>query len=172
MHTPSLAKITLLLAVAAALSPALGAEATAESTFTLGRGENITQVCTRLRAAGATLSAPDCVKQILFANRQWFDDTFGYVWKDPASVNLDSAVRLWSGVAYQLPAELVKANLPAVDAQGQAAPRPPRPRRLIILDISTPRASRRQNTRSRFSTRHGNPCRSPTPVTLTRTRRT
>ncbi len=111
MHTPSIAKITLLLAVSAALSPALGAEANADSTFTLSRGENITQVCARLRAAGATLSAPDCVKQILFANRQWFDENFGYVWKDVGSVTLDSAVRLWANVPYALPAELTQVTL-------------------------------------------------------------
>ena len=66
----------------------------------------------------------DCVTKILFANRQWFDDRFGYVWKDPASVKLDSAVRLWAGVPYVLPAELVAAKPAQAEAAPQAAKAP------------------------------------------------
>jgi hypothetical protein len=109
MPMPTTPRIALLLALTATLSPALAtdATATAASTFTLNRGETVTQVCARLQGAGATLSTPDCVREILFANRDWFNDRFGYVWENPASVRLDSAVRLWAGVAYVLPAGLV-----------------------------------------------------------------
>ena len=81
-------------------------------------------MCSRIREAGVAIAIPDCVKQILFANRQWFDENFGYVWKDAASVNLDSAIRLWAGVPYQLPAELAQVNL---RNQGVDAPRPATP---------------------------------------------
>ena len=108
MPTSTTPRIALPLALSAALSPALAtdATATAASTFSLNRGETITQVCARLQRAGATLSTPDCIREILFANRDWFDRRFGYLWEDPRSVNLDSAVRLWAGVSYVLPAGL------------------------------------------------------------------
>jgi hypothetical protein len=86
------------------------------------------------------VSIPDCVKQILFANRQWFDDRFGYVWKDPASVKLDSAIRLWAGVPYVLPAELVSAQPAQAEPAPQRSPTPP-----IHLAISIRRASRRRS---------------------------
>ncbi len=105
------------LAVAAA-TPATTAQ---QHTFTLQRGENLSSLCANIRQAGVDISTPDCVKQILFANRQWFDDTFGYVWQDPAAVNLDSAIRLWAGVPYQMPAEYAQASLQGQQAQGEAA---------------------------------------------------
>ncbi|MBP8290804.1 MAG: MBL fold metallo-hydrolase [Chromatiaceae bacterium] len=125
MQPQSLRKITLLLATSALLSPTLGAATTATATpgatFTLSRGENLSGVCSRIREAGVAISTPDCVKQILFSNRQWFDETFGYVWKDPAAVNLDSAIRLWAGVPYQMPAEYAQASLQGQQAQGESA---------------------------------------------------
>ncbi|MFZ1574707.1 MAG: alkyl sulfatase dimerization domain-containing protein [Chromatiaceae bacterium] len=125
MQPQSLRKITLLLATSALLSPTLGAATTANATpgatFTLSRGENLSGVCSRIREAGVAISTPDCVKQILFSNRQWFDETFGYVWKDPAAVNLDSAIRLWAGVPYQMPAEYAQASLQGQQAQGESA---------------------------------------------------
>ncbi|MDS4040814.1 MAG: alkyl sulfatase dimerization domain-containing protein [Candidatus Competibacter sp.] len=89
------------------------------NTFTLNRGENLSTLCASIRQSGVNVSMADCVTQILFANRQWFDERFGYVWNDPAAVKLDSAVRLWAGVPYVLPTELVAAK-PA-----QAEPVPP-----------------------------------------------
>ncbi|MBP6583879.1 MAG: MBL fold metallo-hydrolase, partial [Chromatiaceae bacterium] len=125
MQPQSLRKITLLLATSALLSPTLGAATTATATpgatFTLSRGENLSGVCSRIREAGVAISTPDCVKQILFSNRQWFDETFGYVWKDPAAVNLDSAIRLWADVPYQMPAEYAQASLQGQQAQGESA---------------------------------------------------
>jgi alkyl sulfatase BDS1-like metallo-beta-lactamase superfamily hydrolase len=98
-----------------ALATVATATATApqEQTFTLKRGEHLSGVCASLQRAGVATSIPDCVNQILFANRQWFDENFGYVWKDPAAVNLDSAIRLWAGIPYQMPAELAQGNLQA-----------------------------------------------------------
>ncbi|MBP6809087.1 MAG: MBL fold metallo-hydrolase, partial [Chromatiaceae bacterium] len=125
MHARSLRKITLLLATSALLSPTLGAATAANAppgaTFTLNRGENLSGICSRIREAGVAVATPDCVKQILFSNRKWFDDTFGYVWKDPAAVNLDSAIRLWAGVPYQMPAEYAQASLQGQQAQGEPA---------------------------------------------------
>ncbi|HSA45911.1 MAG TPA: MBL fold metallo-hydrolase, partial [Candidatus Competibacteraceae bacterium] len=124
MRIPVLLIIPLLLAASVPATHVLAAEtaanATQEQTFTLSRGETLSAVCSRIRAAGTAIAIPDCVKQILFVNRQWFDENFGYVWKDPDSVNLDSAIRLWAGVAYQMPAEFVQANLQGVDAQNPA----------------------------------------------------
>ena len=108
------------LAVAAA-TPATPATTAQQHTFTLQRGENLSSLCANIRQAGVDISTPDCVKQILFANRQWFDDTFGYVWQDPAAVNLDSAIRLWAGIPYQMPAEYAQASLQGLLAQGAAA---------------------------------------------------
>ncbi|WP_216644694.1 alkyl/aryl-sulfatase [Candidatus Thiodictyon syntrophicum] len=106
--------IALLLAASAPLGLVRGTEttdsATQAQTFTLQRGENLSGVCASIRKAGVTTSIADCVKQILFENRQWFDTNFGYVWKDPAAVNLDSAIRLWVGVPYRIPAALAQAN--------------------------------------------------------------
>lgn len=51
----------------------------------LAAGENLSSLCANIRQGGVDISIPDCVKQILFANRQWFDNTFGYVWQDPAA---------------------------------------------------------------------------------------
>ncbi|AFL73396.1 alkyl/aryl-sulfatase [Thiocystis violascens] len=119
MKARPIARIALLIAASALpLGLALGTEttpaaATQDQTFTLKRGENLSGICSGIRAAGVAISTPDCVKQILFVNRQWFDQNFGYVWKDAAAVNLDSAVRLWAGVPYRMPAELVQANLQA-----------------------------------------------------------
>lgn len=94
------------------------AKATQENTFTLNRGENLSTLCASIRQSGINVSMADCVTKILFANRQWFDDRFGYVWNDPAAVKLDSAVRLWAGVPYLLPAELVAAK----PAQAETTP--------------------------------------------------
>ncbi len=85
------------------------------------QGGNLSSLCANIRQAGVDISTPDCVKQILFANRQWFDDTFGYVWQDPAAVNLDLAIRLWAGVPYQMPAEYAQASLQGQQAQGGPA---------------------------------------------------
>ncbi len=124
MRIPVVPIIPLLVAASVPAGYALAAETTAnatqEQTFTLSRGETLSGVCSRIRAGGTAIATPDCVKQILFVNRQWFDENFGYVWKDPDSVNLDSAIRLWAGVAYQMPAEFVQANLNGLDAQNQA----------------------------------------------------
>ncbi len=102
----------------AAATPATTAQ---QHTFTLQQGENLSSLCANIRQAGVDISTPDCVKQILFANRQWFDNTFGYVWQDPAAVNLDSAIRLWAGVPYQMPAEYAQASLQGQQAQGEPA---------------------------------------------------
>lgn len=119
MYTATTPRIALLLALSATLSPSLAADATATaaSTFTLNRGESLSALCAGIRRAGGDVSPTDCATQILFANREWFDDRFGYVWDDPASVKLDSAVRLWAGVPYVLPAGLVVAQA----AEGEAA---------------------------------------------------
>ena len=53
------------------------ANATQEQTFTLRRGETLSGVCSRIRAAGTAIATPECVKQILFVNRQWFYENFG-----------------------------------------------------------------------------------------------
>ena len=41
-------------------------------------------LCAQIRQAGINVTVPDCVRQILFANRDWFAQRFGYVWKDPS----------------------------------------------------------------------------------------
>ena len=94
------------------------AKAAPANTFTLNRGESLSTLCASIRQSGVNVSMADCVTQILFANRQWFDDRFGYVWNDLAAVKLDSAVRLWAGIPYVLPAELVAAK----PTQAEAAP--------------------------------------------------
>ena len=120
--------IITLLAATSAAGLAVGAEtpanATPEPTFTLNRGENLSTICAGIRQSGVNVSMTDCVSKILFANRQWFDDRFGYVWKDPAAVKLDSAVRLWAGVPYILPAELVAAKPAQAETAPQAAKGP------------------------------------------------
>jgi len=103
---------------AAALVGAPQTASAADATFTLGRGESLSTLCAAIRQSGVNVSGADCATKILFANRQWFDQRFGYVWKDPASVRLDSAVRLWAGVPYVLPAELVATK----PAQAEPAP--------------------------------------------------
>jgi alkyl sulfatase BDS1-like metallo-beta-lactamase superfamily hydrolase len=113
------------LTTAATANLAVGAQATPAQahTFTLQRGENLSTLCADIRRAGVNISSADCIQKILFNNRDWFDQRFGYVWEDPQSVSLDSAVRLWAGVSYVLPAELVAANAiqtePAEEAQPQ-----------------------------------------------------
>jgi alkyl sulfatase BDS1-like metallo-beta-lactamase superfamily hydrolase len=113
------------LAAASATGLAAAAEtapgAAPAQTFTLQRGESLSALCAGIRRAGVDVSPADCATQILFANREWFDDRFGYVWEDPASVKLDSAVRLWAGVPYVLPAGLVAAK----SAQAEPAPAVP-----------------------------------------------
>ena len=94
------------------------ASAASDVTFTLNRGQNLSTLCAGIRQSGVNVSVADCVTKILFANRQWFDERFGYVWNDPASVKLDSAIRMWAGVSYLLPAELVAAK----PAQAEPAP--------------------------------------------------
>ena len=123
--TTRLPIIIACLAATSAASFAVAAETPAttaqQHTFTLQQGENLSSLCANIRQAGVDISTPDCVKQILFANRQWFDNTFGYVWQDPAAVNLDSAIRLWAGVPYQMPAEYAQASLQGQQAQGESA---------------------------------------------------
>ena len=118
--------IITLLAATSAASLAVGAETPAKAapanTFTLNRGESLSTLCASIRQSGVNVSMADCVTQILFANRQWFDDRFGYVWKDPAAVKLDSAVRLWAGIPYVLPTELVAAKPTEVAPQTSKAP--------------------------------------------------
>jgi alkyl sulfatase BDS1-like metallo-beta-lactamase superfamily hydrolase len=104
--------------LAAAAEPPPGAAPA--HTFTLQRGENLSGLCVDIRRSGVDIAPADCVTQILFANREWFDDRFGYVWDDPASVRLDSAVQLWTGVPYVLPAELVAAQPAEVESVAQA----------------------------------------------------
>jgi alkyl sulfatase BDS1-like metallo-beta-lactamase superfamily hydrolase len=109
-------------AVAAIVLLALGAAAHAEgpqpASFTLKRGESLSGLCAAFRQSGVDVAVPDCTRQILFANRDWFDRRFGYLWEDPQSVNLDSAVRLWAGVSYVLPTGLATAT----PAPARAAP--------------------------------------------------
>ncbi|MGB4333228.1 MAG: alkyl sulfatase dimerization domain-containing protein [Chromatiaceae bacterium] len=123
--TTRLPIIIACLAATSAASLAVAAETPAttaqQHTFTLQQGENLSSLCANIRQGGVDISIPDCVKQILFANRQWFDNTFGYVWQDPAAVNLDSAIRLWAGVPYQMPAEYAQASLQGQQAQGESA---------------------------------------------------
>ena len=105
--------ITFLVATSVAglaMGTETPAKAAQENTFTLNRGENLSTLCASIRQSGVNVSMADCVTKILFANRQWFDERFGYVWNDPAAVKLDSAVRLWAGVPYVLPTELVAAK--------------------------------------------------------------
>ncbi|WP_242470731.1 alkyl/aryl-sulfatase [Thiocystis violacea] len=112
------------LAAAATAGLAVGAESPTDvgqgHTFTLERGEHLSGLCTQIRQAGVAVTAPECVRQILFANRDWFNRHFGYVWKNAQSVSLDSAVRLWSEIPYVLPAALVTAN-PVQTAQTEPA---------------------------------------------------
>jgi alkyl sulfatase BDS1-like metallo-beta-lactamase superfamily hydrolase len=117
---PSTMKVVLsaVVSAAAVLAAPQTARAASDVTFTLNRGENLSSICAGIRQSGVDVSVADCVTKILFANRQWFDERFGYVWRDPASVRLDSAVRLWAGVPYVLPAELAAAK----PAQAEAAP--------------------------------------------------
>jgi alkyl sulfatase BDS1-like metallo-beta-lactamase superfamily hydrolase len=102
------------LAAASASALAAGPDARPEAgqghTFTLQRGEHLSGLCAQIRQAGVDVSIPECIRQILFANRDWFAQRFGYAWKDPQSVSLDSAVRLWSEIPFVLPAELVAAQ--------------------------------------------------------------
>ena len=120
--TARLPVLLTLLVTTAVAGLATGAEPPASAApatdFTLKRGQSLSSLCSTIRQSGVNVSIPDCVKQILFANRQWFDDRFGFVWKDPASVKLDSAVRLWADVSYVMPAGLVSAQ----PAQAQPAP--------------------------------------------------
>lgn len=120
--------IITLLAATSVAGLAVGAEtpanATPPPTFTLNRGENLSTLCASIRQSGVNVSMADCVTKILFANRQWFDDRFGYVWNDPAAVKLDSAVRLWAGIPYVLPAELVAAKPAKTEAAPQASKAP------------------------------------------------
>ncbi len=122
-----LTAVAAFLTAASAAGLAVGAEtppvAAQGHTFTLERGENLSSLCADIRRAGVDISPADCVQQILFSNRDWFDQRFGYVWEDPQSVKLDSAVRLWAGVSYVLPAELV----PAKTIQAEAAQEAPTP---------------------------------------------
>ena len=73
MRIPVVPIIPLLLAASVPAGYALAAETTAnatqEQTFTLSRGETLSGVCSRIRAAGTAIATPDCVKQILFVNR-------------------------------------------------------------------------------------------------------
>ena len=126
-------RVLLALFVTTAVAGlATGAEPPASAApatdFTLKRGQSLSSLCSGIRQSGVAVAIPDCVKQILFANRQWFDDRFGYVWKDPASVTLDSAVRLWAGIPYVLPAELAASEplqaLPAQQPEHAQAPAP------------------------------------------------
>jgi alkyl sulfatase BDS1-like metallo-beta-lactamase superfamily hydrolase len=119
-----LSAIAALLAATCAAGPAIGAEtapkATQGHTFTLQRGEHLSGLCADIRRSGVDVSVPACIRKILFANKDWFDQRFGYVWKDPQSVSLDSAVRLWSEIPYVMPAELVPAK-PVQTATGREA---------------------------------------------------
>ncbi len=114
MAIQSASKTACLLVALATLTSAVSAEtssdATEQQTFTLARGQTLSTVCTGIRNTGVEVSISDCARQILFTNRDWFDKTFGYVWPDPASVSLDSAMRLWAGVTYRLPAEFVQTS--------------------------------------------------------------
>ena len=114
---------TAVAGLATGAEPPTGASPATD--FTLKRGQSLSSLCSTIRQSGVDVSIPDCVKQILFANRQWFDDRFGYVWKDPASVKLDSAVRLWADVPYVMPAGWSSAQ----PAQAQPAPQTEAPRR-------------------------------------------
>ena len=113
-----------VVSAAAALVAPKPASAASDVTFTLNRGESLSTLCAGIRQSGVNVSVADCVTKILFANRQWFDDRFGYVWKDPASVKLDSAIRMWAGVSYVLPAELVAAKPAKAEAAPQASMAP------------------------------------------------
>ncbi len=115
-----------LLAVTGVAGVASGAEPSASTTqaqsFTLQRGEHLSGLCAQIRQAGINVTVPDCVRQILFANRDWFAQRFGYVWKDPQSVNLDSAVRLWSEIPYVMPVGLVAGKPMATEPAPEAQP--------------------------------------------------
>ena len=118
-----------LLTATSAAGLAVGAETPAAAaqgqTFTLQRGENLSTLCADIRRAGVDISPADCARQILFSNRDWFDRRFGYVWEDPQSVSLDSAVRLWAGVPYVLPAGLALVETVQGDEAAQQASMPP-----------------------------------------------
>ncbi len=96
---------------------------TPEHRFTLQRGENLSSLCANIQRTGVNIPVADCIRQILFTNRDWFDQRFGYVWKDLQSVDLDSAVRLWSDIPYILPAGLVQAK-PIQTEPAQEATKP------------------------------------------------
>lgn len=114
------------LAVTGVAGIASGAESPASTTqaqsFTLQRGEHLSGLCAQIRQAGINVTVPDCVRQILFANRDWFAQRFGYVWKDPQSVNLDSAIRLWSEIPYVMPVGLVAGKPMATEPAPEAQP--------------------------------------------------
>ncbi len=123
-QTTPIVLLAAALAASAALGAPTGANAAEPATFTLNRGESLSSVCAGIRQSGVDVSVGDCVTKILFANRQWFDDRFGYVWSEPASVKLDSAVRLWAGIPYALPAELAAATPAPTEAAPQESKSP------------------------------------------------
>ena len=174
MNTRLPVLLTLVVTTAVA-GLATGAEPPASAApatdFTLKRGQSLSSLCSTIRQSGLNVSIPDCARQILFANRQWFDDRFGYVWKDPASVKLDSAVRLWAGVPYVMPAELVSAQ-PA-QAQPRRRRKPPRrrPRRVHPGHFHPKGKAPSKFTMEVLRAGRARTCRSPTRATSRSRRR-